>query len=169
MEEVSGFPAENGTIALVCRENKQNYNFIISCWDNRVVICRTLITQKVKIIGLSFIVHPSDFKSNESFFKKDSPDQKSGFRYAERNAKSFLRCKIRFWIHRKEQTLRFELLSRTTVYSDKWLNLALICQLSTNAPFTRIKHDCLKTDTDNWNTGFFHRVQMKFNMFCNLH
>ena len=30
VEEVSGFPAENGTIALVCRENKQNYNFIIS-------------------------------------------------------------------------------------------------------------------------------------------
>ena len=59
-------------------------------------INRTLITQKVKIVGLSFIVHPSDFKSNESFFKKDSPDQKSGFRFAERNAKSFLRCRIRF-------------------------------------------------------------------------
>ena len=27
----------------------------------------------------------SDFKSNESFFKKDSPDQKSGFGFAERN------------------------------------------------------------------------------------
>ena len=47
----------------------------------------------------------SDFKSNESFFKKDSPDQKSGFRFAERNTKSVLRSKIRFWIHRKEHTL----------------------------------------------------------------
>ena len=51
----------------------------------------------------------SDFKSNESFFKKDSPDQKSGFGFAERNAKSVLRSKIRFWIHRKERTLRFTL------------------------------------------------------------
>ena len=25
-----------------------------------------------------------------------------------------------------------------------------------------------KTDTENWNTGFLHRIQMKFNMFCNL-
>ena len=38
------------------------------------------------------------------FFKKDSPDQKSGFAFAERNAKSVLRSKIRFWIHRKEHT-----------------------------------------------------------------
>ena len=44
----------------------------------------------------------SDFKSNESL---DSPDQKSGFGFAERNAKSVLRSKIRFWIHRKEHTL----------------------------------------------------------------
>ena len=45
-----------------------------------------------------------DFKSNKSFFKKDSPDQKSGFGFAERNAKSVLRSKIRFWIPRKEHT-----------------------------------------------------------------
>ena len=126
---------------------KKNYNFIISCWDNKVVICRTLITQKVKIVGLSFIVHPSDFKSDESFFKKYSPDQKSGFRFAERNAKSFLRFKIRFWIHRKEHTLMFELLSWTTAYSDLWLNLTLICRLSTNAPFTSIKHVWRQTRT----------------------
>ena len=47
----------------------------------------------------------SDFKSNESFFKKDSPDQKYGLGFAERNTKSVLRSKIRFWIHRKEHTL----------------------------------------------------------------
>ena len=41
-----------------------------------------------------------------NLFKKDSPDQKSGFGFAERNAKSVLRSKIRFWIHRKERTLR---------------------------------------------------------------
>jgi len=28
-----------------------------------------------------------DFKSNESFLKKDSPDHKSGFGFTERNAK----------------------------------------------------------------------------------
>ena len=43
--------------------------------------------------------------SNEYYVKKDSPDQKSGFGFAERNAKSVLRSKIRFWIHRKEHTL----------------------------------------------------------------
>ena len=52
----------------------------------------------------------SDFKSNESFFKKDSPDQKSGFGFAERNAKSVFRSQIRFWIHRKEHTLGARLL-----------------------------------------------------------
>ena len=36
----------------------------------------------------------------------DSPDQKSGFGFAERNAKSVLRSKIRSWIHRKEHTLK---------------------------------------------------------------
>ena len=39
------------------------------------------------------------------FSKKDSPDQKSEFGFAERNAKSVLRSKIRFWIHRKEHAL----------------------------------------------------------------
>ena len=48
----------------------------------------------------------SDFKSNESFFRKDSLDQKSGFGFVERNAKSVLRSKIRFWIYRKEHTLK---------------------------------------------------------------
>jgi len=50
----------------------------------------------------------SDFKSNESFFRKDSQDQKSGFGFAERNAKSVLRSKIRFWIHGNEHTLNVE-------------------------------------------------------------
>ena len=36
---------------------------------------------------------------------QDSPDQKFGFGFAERNAKSVLRSKIRFWIHRKEHTV----------------------------------------------------------------
>ena len=44
------------------------------------------------------------FKSSESFLKKDSPDQKSGFGFAQRNAKSVLRSKIRFWIRQKEHT-----------------------------------------------------------------
>ena len=59
----------------------------------------------------------SDFKSNESFFKKDSSDQKSGFGFAERNAKSVLRSKICFWIHRKEHTLRkLDLIFMTTTH-----------------------------------------------------
>ena len=38
------------------------------------------------------VLHWPDFKSNESF--KDSPAQKSGFGFAERNTKSVLRSKI---------------------------------------------------------------------------
>ena len=40
------------------------------------------------------------------FSKRIHQVKKSGFRFAERNAKSVLRSKIRFWIHRKENTLR---------------------------------------------------------------
>ena len=36
-----------------------------------------------------------EFKSKGAFFKKDSPDEESGFGFAERNAKSVLRFKIR--------------------------------------------------------------------------
>ena len=64
-------------------------------------------------LSVNLDLDSSDFKSNESFFKKDSPEQKSGFGFAERNAKSVLRSKIRFWVHRKEHTLY---VTRTPLY-----------------------------------------------------
>ena len=57
-----------------------------------------------------------DFKSSESFFKKDSLDQKSGFAFAERIAKSVLGSKIRFWIHRKNTP---KVVTRLTLFSQK--------------------------------------------------
>ena len=51
--------------------------------------------------SLGQIATVMDFKSNESFFRKDLPDEKSEFGFAERNAKSMLRSKICFWIHQK--------------------------------------------------------------------
>ena len=44
--------------------------------------------------------------------KKESPDQKSGFGFTERNAKSVLRSKLCFWIRRKEHIQN--VLSRAT-------------------------------------------------------
>jgi len=67
----------------------------------------------------------SDFKSNESFFIKDSLDQKSRFGFAERNAKSVLRSKICFSIHRNEHTLKlYKCLKFDLVWSE---NVALKC------------------------------------------
>ena len=70
------------------------------------------------LFSVNLDLDSSDFKSSESFFKKDSPDQKSGFGFAESNAKSILRSKIRFWIHRKEHTLNGWLFDWQLIY---WL------------------------------------------------
>ena len=52
----------------------------------------------------NFVVElkPNKKEVHESFFKKDSVDQKSGFGFChkESSVKSVLRSKISFWIHR---------------------------------------------------------------------
>ena len=73
----------------------------------------------------------SDFKSSESFFEKHSPDQKSGFGFAERNAKFVLRFGIRFWIHRKEHTLSCQ----------PWLLGHEINNMDRNQPITTYRSD----------------------------
>ena len=78
----------------------------------------------------------SDFKSNESFFKKDLPDEKSEIGFVERNTKSVLRSKIHFWIYRKEHTLNI-----------LWMAMGVMSRCSIRERLTEKLHNCYASFT----------------------
>ena len=123
--------AKNGSFFVLDKSCKITYKWALC------IISSTSITYIVERSWKNMHFHSkmdldsSDFKSSESFFEKHSPDQKSGFGFAERHAKSVLRFGIRFWIHRKEHTLSCQ----------PWLLRQEINNMDRNQPITTYRSD----------------------------